>query len=107
KPLILPSREKVKSELANWFGSAFNEKNVFSSNNLINNAALMVEQGLGVALAVEGSVALYGNDRVLVKKLYPDLLSTSVIAWKKHQPMGTATTKFLNHIRMSIEYMRV
>lgn len=103
-PLILPSRSKVKSELANWLGSAFNEKNVFSTNNLINNAALMVEQGLGVALGVEGSVTMYGNDRVCVKRLYPDLISTSVIAWKKHQPMGTATAKFLNHVRMSVEH---
>ena len=107
KPLILPSRDKVKSELANWFGSAFNEKNVFSSNNLINNAALLVEQGLGYALAVEGSVSLYGNDRVCIKRLYPDLVSTSVIAWKKHQPMSNATTKFLNAVRMSIEHTRV
>ena len=107
KPLIMPSRNRVKSELANWFGSCYNEKHVFSSNNLINNAALMVEQGLGIALAVEGSVTLYGNDRVCVKKLYPDLVSTSVIAWKKHQPMGAAATRFLNQIHMSIEHMRV
>lgn len=107
QPLIMPSRIRVKAELANWFGRTFDEKNVFSSNNLINNAALMVEQGLGVALAVEGAVSLYGNERVCVKRLYPDLISTSVIAWKKHQPMGTAATKFLNQIRMSVEHMKV
>lgn len=107
KPLIMPSRSRVKSELANWFGTAYDEKNVFSSNNLINNAALLVEQGLGYALAVQGAVALYGNEKVCVKRLYPDLISTSVIAWKKHQPMGTAATKFLNQIRMSIEHRRV
>ena len=104
KPLILPSRDRVKAELANWFGAAFDKKNVFSSNNLINNAALLVEQGLGYALAVYGSVSLYGNEKVCVKPLYPDLVSTSVIAWKKHQPMGVAATKFLNQIRMFIEH---
>ena len=107
KPLIMPSRDRVKSELANWFGAAFDEKNVFSSNNLINNAALLAEQGLGYALAVQGSVSMYGNDKVCVKPLYPDLFSTSVIAWKKHQPMGVATTKFLNKIRMFIEHTKV
>ncbi len=107
KPLILPSRNRIKSELASWFGVYFKEKNVFSSNNLINNAALMVEEGLGYALAVEGSVAMYGNNKVLVKRLYPDLISTSVIAWKKHQPTGVAVTKFQNHVRMSIEHKKV
>lgn len=107
KPLIMPSRSRVKAELVNWFGTAFNEKNVFSSNNLINNAALLVEQGLGYALGVEGAVSMYGNDKVCIKRLSPDLISTSVIAWKKHQPMGNAATKFLNQIRMFIEHMRV
>lgn len=107
KPLIMPSRSRVKAELASWFGDAFDEKNVFSSNNLINNAALMVEQGLGYALAVYGSVAMYGNDRVCVKSLYPDLISTSVIAWKKHQPMGTAASRFLKEIGMLIGHKRV
>ncbi len=107
QPLIMPSRNRVKSELSNWFGSYYDEKNVFSSNNLVNNAALMVEQGLGIALAVEGSVTLYGNNRVLVKNLCPDLQSTSVIAWKKHQPMGAASAKFLSQIHMFIEHMRV
>ena len=107
KQLIMPSRNKVKSELANWFGSYFDESNVFSSNNLINNAALLVEQGLGYALSVEGAVSFYGNQRVSVKRLYPELISTSVMAWKKHQPMGNAATKFLNEIRMQIEHSRV
>ena len=107
QPLIMPSRNRVKSELSNWFGSYYDEKNVFSSNNLVNNAALMVEQGLGIALAVEGSVTLYGSNRVLVKNLCPDLQSTSVIAWKKHQPMGAASAKFLSQIHMFIEHMRV
>lgn len=107
KRLIMPSRNSVKSELINWFGSYFNEKHVFSTNNLINNGAFMVEAGLGYALAVEGAVAMYGNQRVIVKKLSPELTSTSVIAWKKHQPSGTAVTKFCNHIRMFIEHTNV
>ncbi|MDE7395244.1 MAG: LysR family transcriptional regulator [Clostridiales bacterium] len=106
-PLILPSRDRVKAELANWLGSSFDKKNVFSSNNLINNAALLVEQGLGVALSIQGAVSLYGNDKVCVRPLYPDLISTSVIVWKKHQPMGVAATKFLDRIRMSIEHTKV
>ena len=107
KPLILPSRDKVKSEVANWFGSSYNSLNVFSSNNLINNAAMLVEQGLGYAFSVYGAVSMYGNGKVCIKRLYPDLISTSVIAWKKHQPMGTAATKFLKHISMLIEHTRV
>ncbi len=107
KPLIMPSRSKVKTELSKWIGFELNDKNVFSSNNLINNAALMVEQGLGYAISVEGAVSLYGNEKVLVKRLYPELTSTSVIVWKKHQPTGAVAKKFIEHVRMSIEHMNV
>ena len=107
KPLILPSRTKVIGELSNWFGSYFNSKNIFSTSNLINNAALMTEQGLGYALAVSGSVSFYGNERVLVKKLSPALYSTSVIAWKKHQPTGAVVRKFQEFIDMSIRHKNV
>lgn len=107
KPLIMPSRNRVKSELSHWFGAYFQEKNVFSSNNLINNAALLVEQGLGYALAVEGSVSLYSNERVSIKRLSPDLTSSSVVAWKKHQPMGKAAAKFLERINMSVRHNKI
>ena len=107
KPLILPSRTKVIGELANWFGSFFDFKNVISTNNLINNAALMVEQGLGYALAIGGSVSLYGNERVIVKNLSPELYSTSVVAWKKHQPMGAVVRRFQELINMFIRHNNI
>lgn len=107
KPLILPSRTKVIGELANWFGYFFDFKNVISTNNLINNAALMVEQGLGYALAIGGSVSLYGNERVIVKNLSPELYSTSVIAWKKHQPMGAVVRRFQELIDMFIRHNNI
>lgn len=78
----LPSRKLVRSQLNAWFGEAMEEENVFSTNNLMNNAATLVEQGLGLALGVEYSPSLYDPNRFCYKRLYPDLVSRSVIVWK-------------------------
>lgn len=53
KKLIMPSRTIVQKELSTWFGDTFDENNVIVTKNLMNNGALMVEQGLGYAIGVE------------------------------------------------------
>lgn len=107
RKLILPSRRIVWSELAGWFGDVFEEKNVFSSNNLMNNAVMLVEQGLGLAIGVEYSPSLYDPKRFCYKKLYPDLVSGAVMVWKKHQPFGMAAARFRDFVLMSERHTNI
>ena len=97
----LRGRKMVWSGLTVWFGDAFEERNVFSSNDLMNNAAMLVEQGLGIAIGVEYSPSLYDKKRFCYKKLYPELISGSVMVWKKHQPFGMAASRFRDFVVMS------
>lgn len=52
KPLILPERLIVQSELANWFGKDFNKLNISFISNLGTNAAIMVSAGLGYSISI-------------------------------------------------------
>ena len=52
KPLILPERLSVQSELANWFGKDFNKLNISFISNLGTNAAIMVSAGLGYSISI-------------------------------------------------------
>lgn len=106
RKLILPSRRMVWSELSAWFGDVFEEKNIFSSNNLMNNAVMLVEQGLGVAIGVEYAPSLYDPKRFCYKKLYPELVSGAVMVWKKHQPSGMAAARFREFVLMSEKHIR-
>lgn len=103
--LILPTRAIVRKKLANWFGDDFDESNVVVTNNLINNGALMVEQGLGYAIGTECVPALYDPQRFCYRKLYPELTTGSVLVWKKYQPFGNAAAMFLNFLRISQKHM--
>lgn len=94
-PLILPRRMQVQSELASWFGDHYNKLNVLFTSNLSTNGAVMVSQGLAYSLIIEGAVPFWDASKVAYRPLYPELWSTSVLAWKRGQPFSLAATKFM------------
>ena len=99
KPLILPERHGVQSELANWFGDSFDQLEIAATYNLIVNAAFMVEQGLGVALCFDLG-AVFENLRFV--PLTPRMETGSVLVWKKNQTLSAANALFIQHIRNTI-----
>lgn len=105
--LILPSREIVQKELAAWFGDTFRADNVIVSKNLMNNGALMVEQGLGYTIGVENVPSMYDPKRFCYRALSPEITTGSVLVWKKHQPHGRAAEEFLKFAAMSIGHSNV
>lgn len=98
-PVILPSRQKMYDEVASWFGSAYDNMQVIGVSNLGTNAAMMVRAGLGYALIVEGALPFLDRSEVCMVPLYPELTTTSVLAWKRDQPFPTATKRFLEHAK--------
>lgn len=94
-PLILPRRMQVQSELASWFGDYYNKLNVLFTSNLSTNGAVMVSRGLAYSLIIEGAVPFWDASKVTYRPLYPELWSTSVLAWKRGQPFSLAATKFM------------
>ncbi|MDO4279972.1 MAG: LysR family transcriptional regulator [Lachnoclostridium edouardi] len=99
-PIIMARRSNVQNELANWFGSRFQNLHILFKSNFSTNAAIMVQDGQGYALIVEGVTGnLWDQNKICSRPLYPELLSTCVLAWKRQQPFSKATTKFLEHIK--------
>ena len=98
-PLLNAHRPVVQDELAAWFGKAKDSVHILATYNLIGNAALMVREGLGYALTIEGAVALYQNPELCFRPLFPPLVERSVFIWKKEQPLGRASAKFLEMLK--------
>lgn len=95
-PLILPRRPNIKSELANWFGSKFQNLNVCFTSNLSTNSSILVRQGLGYSLVIHGSMPFCDEKEIVFRPLKPALLATSVLAWRRQQPFSLAATKFID-----------
>lgn len=98
-PLILPRRLSVQSELASWFGKYYDTLDIAFTANLSTNAAIMVHHGLAYSIVIEGAVPLWDHGKITYRPLYPELSSTSVLAWKRGQPYSLAATKFIEHIK--------
>lgn len=101
-PLIMTKRQSIRNEIESWFRGYMDELNIAASSNLSTNASILVEQGLGYALIIEGSMPFIDKSKVTCRKLYPERITTSVLAWKKHQPFSLAVTKFIEHIQCNL-----
>ena len=92
--LIIPFRQNVQSELFNWLGGVYDEKNIICVSNMSTNAAIMIKAGFGCMLTIAGSLP-YTDPNELVLRPLDGLVSTSVLAWKRQQPFSPAVTKFI------------
>lgn len=101
-PLMIPHRLNVQSELANWFGDSYEKLNVIFKSNLPANGSVMVYNRLAYAISVTGSIELWDKEKITYRPLYPELTATSVLAWKRHQPFGRASEKFIEYLKMNL-----
>lgn len=99
---ILCSRQALTSnELSGWLGEDFGKLNIVSTHNLIYNSMLMVEEGLGSALTIDGLVNTSDRNLVFIP-FEPSLKADLLVAWKKHQVFSKAAEKFLEYLRRNM-----
>lgn len=98
KPLILPKRRNIQSELANWFGKDFNRIHISFTSNLGTNAGVMAIHGLGYPVSIEGAAKYWRADLLVQKRLYPEITASTVIAWRRNIPYSLAMNKFIEEI---------
>lgn len=101
-PLLCSRQALIQNELAGWLGHSSESLHIIGTYNLIYNAALLVEEGLGCALAIDGLVNTSGNSRLCFRALEPPVTTGVVIAWKKHQAFSKAAEKFLEALQQEI-----
>ena len=100
KPLIISRRNLVQKQMTRWFEKQYKSLNIITTYNLVYNAAIMVEEGLGYAFTLENLIHSWGN--LCFKPLEPVLEVGVVLAWKKYQVFSTATKSFLEKIKHDI-----
>ncbi len=99
KPVLLVSRTTVRNEITNWFGPYFKDITIIGNGNLPVNKAIMVKEGLGYALIIGSSIAFWDTKNIAWRPLQPELITSSIIAWKRHQPHTPAIEKFIAYLK--------
>lgn len=103
KPLILSRQQKEGSELSLWLRKDFTELNIVATYNLLFNGSLMVDEGLGYALCLDGIINTSGNSNLCFKPLEQPLELGMNLVWKKYEVFSKASEKFLNIFQSEIE----
>lgn len=101
---LLCSRQAVLTQrhgnaFASWFGTEFEKLNIVSTYNLIYNAAIMVEAGVGYAVTLDHLANTSATSDLCFRPLFPRLESGLNIVWKKYQVFSPAAEIFLDHLK--------
>ncbi|EFB76499.1 LysR family transcriptional regulator [Subdoligranulum variabile] len=105
---LLCSRQAILSQrhgnaFASWFGSEFEKLNIVCTYNLIYNAAIMVEEGIGYAVTLDHLANTSANSALCFRPLVPRLESGLNIVWKKYQIFSPAAEIFLQRLQQAFE----
>lgn len=95
KPLILSQQESPNGKVTQWLKRSLSSLNVTVTYNLLFNASLFVEEGLGYAIAFDRIVNASENSRLTFRPLSPSLTADMSIIWKKYQTFTKPAEKFL------------
>ncbi|WP_172196765.1 LysR family transcriptional regulator [Saccharibacillus qingshengii] len=100
---LLVSRQTMKrtlsrNEFVDWFGEHYDKLNIAVTFNLIYNAAIMVEEGLGYAVTLDKLVNTSGDSPLCFLPLKPRLESGLSLVWRKHQVFSAAAERFRTEI---------
>lgn len=98
-PLLCSRQSLVRNELSGWFGSDSDKLNVVMTYNLIYNAAIMVQEGIGYALCLDKLVNTTGDSALCFRLLSPRLEAQLYVVWKKHPAFSRASEIFLKQLQ--------
>jgi DNA-binding transcriptional LysR family regulator len=99
QPLIISRQADKNNDLSEWFNKHNSEPNIVATYNLVYNASLMVDEGMGYALCLDKIINTSGDSNLCFRPLEPKLELEMNLVWKKYQILTKAAEKFLDILR--------
>lgn len=93
------SEERHRNEFAEWFGEDFDKLDIVTTFNLVYNAAIMVEAGVGYAITIDKIANTTESSSLCFRPLEPQLDSGLNIIWKKDQVFSATAALFFKKLR--------
>lgn len=102
-PLLVAKRMIDSKYLPELLGIYPEEMNIKATFNLIYNASLLVEQGMGYALSIDHLINTIGSNNLCFVPLAPEVTTNLSVIWKRFQFFTKASEEFLNRLKAKIE----
>lgn len=98
KPLIVSHQKSDNPYIARWLKQDISKLNVVATYNLVFNASLLVDEGLGYALTLDKLINTEGSN-LCFRPLSPHLDASACIVWKRYQVFSKAAERFLQQLQ--------
>lgn len=102
KPLIVSHQKGDDIYLNRWLQREESELHIVATYNLLFNASLLVDEGLGYALCYDKLINTQGSN-LCFRPFSPRLEARGFIVWKKYQVFSKAAGIFLQKLREILE----
>lgn len=99
KPLILSAQKNDDLSMVHWMQRDISKLQVVATYNLVFNASLLVEEGLGYALCFDKLINVTGDSRLCFRPLFPKMEAEASIIWKRYQVFPKAAQKFIEALQ--------
>lgn len=96
-PLIC-SRQSVTGDFPRWFGEWADKLNIVATFNLVNNAGVLVREGVGYAVSFDKLVDTGPDSMLCFRPFAPPLVSKVYMIWKKYQVFTPAAQLLLERV---------
>lgn len=98
-PLLLSRQWLASQEISNWFRKEPEKLNIVATYNLIFNASVLVEKGIGYAISLDKLINTTGDHNLCFRPLEPRLEAHVDIVWKKYQVFSKSGNIFIDRIQ--------
>jgi len=105
-PLMIGRNYASRNKVAQWLNYEFDDLTVVARFNLIFNAKLMVEAGIGYATSFEGLVSLDEEGPLCFRPFEPRLVEDVYFVWKRNQVFSPAAKKFLEVVKVALAQIK-
>lgn len=99
KPLIISHQKNQGGELSSWLNCNIDQLNIIATYNLLFNASLLVDEGLGYAIGLDKIINTVENSNLCFRPLEPAIEAELSIIWKKYQVFSKPAEQFMSKIK--------
>lgn len=101
--LICSGQEGAAQAFAAWLGAAGGPPDIVATYTLLFNAAVMVREGLGAAVCLDGIADTSAGSDVCFRPFSPAMRVGLAAAWKKRKVFSAAAAAFLEILKATLE----
>lgn len=103
EPIFMSYQALNANILSPWFGSDFHKMNLIGTYNLVYNATIMAEEGLGSVLMLDKLANTSSESNLCFRPLKPKFTQELYISWRKGIHLSKPADLFLKTLKKLIQ----